>query len=244
MRTIIMAAGTSQRLRPLTDHIPKTLLRIGEKTILEHILDSARAAGLTHFDIVTGHGHRAIEEFVTVYQQRHPTIHINLIYNDVYDSTGNVVSLSKAREVFDEDFIIINSDTIFHTDLLKKLTASDHANAMIVDDVKRLGAEEMKVRVDDNECITHVHKSLDPETAAGEYVGILKLSKQHKQELLDSLDKMIAENQSVYYEDAIQKMIDDYNVPIKKISTDGLPVMEVDTHEDLTHAQLLIQQMP
>lgn len=238
-----MAAGTSERLKPLTDEIPKTLLRLGEKTILEHILDTARSEGLQHFDIVTGHGHRAIEEFVREYQQRHPKIHITLIYNDLYDSTGNIVSLLKAQEVFDEDFILINSDTVFHADILKKLLAEKNTNAMIVDDVKHLGAEEMKVLVDQQEHIIRIHKSLDPRTSHGEYVGLLKLGKQVKQQLLASLEKRIAEDESVYYEDAIQTMIDDHGVPIQRISTEGLPVMEIDTPEDLRDAENLIKQI-
>jgi choline kinase len=124
MRTIIMAAGTSNRLKPLTNTIPKTLLRLGEKTILEHIMDTAYAAGVRHFDIVSGHGHSAVEEAAKEYQQRHADVNINVLYNDVYDSTGNVVSLARAKEVFDEDFVIINSDTIFHADILKDLLAS------------------------------------------------------------------------------------------------------------------------
>ncbi len=243
MRTIILAAGAARRLQPLTDSIPKTLLQLGEKTILEHILNQAVASGLTHFDIVTGHGHPAVEEFANEYQKEHPEININLIYNDQYDSTGNVASMHIAKEVFDEDFILINSDTIFHADILKRLVRSSHANAMVIDDVKDLGDEEMKVHINDDEHITHIHKSLDPNEAHGEYVGILKLSSDIKGKLLDSFDKMITEDDSVYYEDAIQKMINDHGVDIKSISTEGLPVMEIDTHEDLDEAKQLIEEM-
>lgn len=238
-----MAAGTSQRLLPLTNTIPKTLLKLGEKTILQHILDMAVANGLRHFDIVTGHGHPAIEEFANEYQTTHPNVHINLIYNDVYLSTGNIVSMLRAEEVFDEDFILINSDTIFHADILKRLIETDHANAMIIDDVKELGEEEMKVLVDKKENIIRIHKSLDPHDAHGEYVGILKLSKNIKHQLLESLDKTINNDNSLYYEDGIQTLIDDHGVEIKRISTEGLPVMEIDTHEDLEKAQSLIQEM-
>lgn len=243
MRTIILAAGAAKRLLPLTDDIPKTLLKIGEKMMLEHILEQAQKAGLYHFDIVTGHGHPAVDEFAQQYQKKHPEVNINLIYNDEYDTRGNVVSMHTAKEVFDENFIVINSDTIFHADILKKLVESKHANAMIVDDVKKLGEEEMKVYVDDDESITHIHKNLDPNASHGEYVGILKLSSDIKGKLLDSFEKMIAEDDSVYYEDAIQKMINDHAIPIKSISTDGLPVMEIDTHEDLEEAHSLIQDM-
>jgi choline kinase len=54
---------------------------------------------------------------------------------------------------------------------------------------------------------------------------------------------MIAHDHSVYYEDAIQTMVDDHGVQIKKVSTRGLPVMEIDTPRDLEDAQELIKQI-
>ncbi|MFH1426564.1 MAG: phosphocholine cytidylyltransferase family protein [Candidatus Kerfeldbacteria bacterium] len=240
MRTIIMAAGSAKRLLPLTKDIPKTLLRIGEKTILDHILDTAREAGLDHFDIVTGHGHPAIEEFATEYQKKYPDININLIYNDKFDAAGNIVSMRCAHEVFDEDFILINSDTIFHADILRRLIESEYGNAMVVDDVKELGDEEMKVITNEEESIAHIHKSLSPDESHGEYIGVMKLTKDIKDQLLDALDKTISDDDSLYYEDGIQRMIEDHGVVVKPLSTNGMPCMEIDTHEDLKRANSLI----
>lgn len=244
MRTIIMAAGSSQRLRPLTETIPKTLLALGEKTMLAHILDQARAAGLHHFDIVTGHGHPAVEAFANEYQATHDDININIIYNDEYDSAGNIVSLQKAAEVFDEDFIIINSDTIFHGDILKRLVATDHPNAMIVDDTKELGEEEMKIALNNESgTIMRIHKSLDPSESHGEYIGVMKLSKDVKSQLLESLDTVIAQDNSLYYEDALERLVSHHNASILPVSTNGQPAMEIDTHEDLDAAKQLIKKM-
>lgn len=242
-RTIIMAAGTSERLRPLTEHVPKTLLRLGEKTILEHILDTSYSVGLRHFDIVTGHGHTAIEQAAGEYRELHPDVHINLIYNDQYSTSGNVVSMLYAKEAFDDDFILVNSDTIFHRDILERLVQSKHANVMVVDDYKTLSDEEMKVHVDANQNITHIHKSLDPDEAYGEYIGVLKLSKGIKHQLLQSLDATIAADNSVYYEDALQHMITHHEIDVKPLSTNGQPAMEIDTHEDLATAAELIHSL-
>lgn len=238
-----MAAGSSQRLRPLTEHIPKTLLMLGEKQMLAHILDNVRNAGIDHVDIVTGHGHPAVEEFANEYQGKHPEININLIYNDEYDSSGNIVSFFKAKEVFDEDFLLINSDTIFHADILTKLIESPHTHAMVVDSSKELGEEEMKVLLAEQEHIAHIHKSLDPQDSHGEYIGVMKLGKDIKQQLLSSLQATIDRDNSLYYEDALQNMINTHGVQIHPIDTEGLPSMEIDTHEDFAEAKKLLDQM-
>ncbi|MBI2410365.1 MAG: phosphocholine cytidylyltransferase family protein [Candidatus Kerfeldbacteria bacterium] len=242
MRCIILAGGVSKRLRPKTDTIPKTLLPVDEKIILEHILDNARHAGMEHFDILTGHGHEFVEEFTSRYADAND-VSIDLHFIPEYATTGNIIGIPSAEHLFDDDFVWINSDTIFHTDILKKLLASPEANAMMVDDVKTLGEEEMKVLADENGYIQRIHKTLDPATAHGEYVGILRFSKPTKDALLAAAEKKMGEDPLVYYEDAIQQMIDDYGTQIKKISTEGLPVMEIDTHEDLEAAKELIKQI-
>ena len=55
MKAMILAAGRGERMRPLTDHIPKPLLRAGEKTIIEHTINQLISAGFN--DIIINHAH-------------------------------------------------------------------------------------------------------------------------------------------------------------------------------------------
>lgn len=243
MKTIIIAGGISRRLLPLTTHIPKTLLPLKEKKILEHILDNAQATGLRDVHILTGHGHTHVQQFAEEYTTQNPDVQITLHYIDNYLTTGNVVALRYIEPLLDEDAVIINSDTIFHSDVLQLLLDSEHPNAMMIDDQKTLGAEEMKVLVDDKHNVYRIHKSLTPATSHGEYVGILKLSPDIREQLKNSTEATMAENQMVYYEDALQHLINNHKIQIKAISTQGLPVMEIDTHEDLAAARDLADKI-
>ena len=63
-KAIILAAGTASRLRPLTLHTPKCLLKVGERTLLERSMDALIKAGIREFCIVTGYLHEKIEDFV------------------------------------------------------------------------------------------------------------------------------------------------------------------------------------
>ena len=55
MMAMILAAGRGERMRPLTDHLPKPLLKAGGKTLIEHRIESLAAAGFR--DLVINHAH-------------------------------------------------------------------------------------------------------------------------------------------------------------------------------------------
>lgn len=55
MKAMILAAGRGERMRPLTDHTPKPLLRVAGKPLIVHHLEALRAAGFTDLVINTGH---------------------------------------------------------------------------------------------------------------------------------------------------------------------------------------------
>lgn len=64
MKAMILAAGRGERMRPLTDHTPKPLLRVGGKTLIEYHLESLACAGVC--DIVINHAHLGgqVEDFL------------------------------------------------------------------------------------------------------------------------------------------------------------------------------------
>ena len=60
---VILAAGMAKRLRPLTDRMPKCLLKVGNRTLLERTIDAMAATGITEFVIVFPCGPFSIFQF-------------------------------------------------------------------------------------------------------------------------------------------------------------------------------------
>ena len=60
MNTIILAAGTGNRLRPITENIPKCLVEIGGKSLLNWQIEALTKAGISKINIVTGHRYHKI----------------------------------------------------------------------------------------------------------------------------------------------------------------------------------------
>ncbi len=242
MQVLIMAAGSARRLMPLTEKVPKTLLNLGDKKIIHHIMDVCQSQGLKDFHLLTGHGHEHVKEAAEEYAAKHPEVDVNLIYNDEYSTKGNIYSMYVGQDIFDKDFILINSDTIFHPEILKALVEHPEDNVMVLDDYKSLSDEEMKVILHKDGHIDTIHKSLDPEKSNGEYIGVMKMAGQHKENLLKSLQAVIDQDPSLYYEDALQHLMNQ-GVKFHTCSTCGHPCMEIDTHEDLAEAREMIKKI-
>lgn len=109
---VIMAGGRGERLRPLTDSIPKPLLKVGDKTILEHNLDRLRMFGIDDFWITVKYLGEQIEaSFNNGYQKN---ISIQYIHED--EPLGTIGAVSKINN-FSHDYIIVtNSDLLTNID--------------------------------------------------------------------------------------------------------------------------------
>ena len=64
MKAMILAAGRGERMRPLTDHLPKPMLSVGGKPLIQHHIEKLKAAGI--HELVINHawlGHKLVEYF-------------------------------------------------------------------------------------------------------------------------------------------------------------------------------------
>jgi len=241
MKVLILAAGTSSRLKPLTKLVPKTLLPLSDdQTMIDYILNNCYQNNLKDFYFVTGHGHEQVKKHIANFSREKKDVSCKLIYNTEYGSKGNIYSFYLAQKAISDDYILIHSDVIFHPEILRDVLNYPEKNAMAVDDVKQLGVEEMKVTLNEKKQIQKIHKALKPEEAHGEHIGVFKISKEVKEKLLAAIEETLVENDQVYYEDSIQKLINQ-NIPFYPVSTKGRPCMEIDTHEDLAKAKEIIK---
>jgi choline kinase len=137
--------------------------------------------------------------------------------------------------------LVLDGDILFDSRLLALLIHSPHKNGLIIRKTGHLGAEEIKVEVDENGFVTCIGKEIDLTAAAGESIGIEKFSADTTKILFDTLNRRKDRNE--FYEASFQEMIDG-GVAVHAIDSSGLPCMEIDTLEDLTAANELAQMIP
>ena len=108
MNAIILAAGSGIRLGQHTQDIPKVLLDINGKSILDRQISSLREQGVDKIFIVTGYK-----------KERHIRKDVEYFFNPKYSETDQLGSLMIAREKIFGDVLIIFGDIIFDCNILQ-----------------------------------------------------------------------------------------------------------------------------
>ena len=236
MRAIILAAGTASRLRPLTLHTPKCLLKVGERTLLERSMDALIKAGIREFCIVTGYLHEKIEDFVK--QTYGESIDVCFIHNKNYETTNNIYSLWLARPKADgKEVLLLDSDLLYDGQIVERALEDSHENVLTL--IRHeLGEEEMKVVMDESGNITEISKTCDPALAAGESLGIERMGKAYTKALYKELDVMMNEEhlENTFYELAFLRLITKGST-FSVLDVTDLFSCELDTIEDFENAK-------
>jgi len=229
MKAIILAAGRGNRLLPQTDRMPKCMLKVGSKTILEHQLDILESCKIGGILIVIGYRG---DKIVKLAGNR-----AKFIENKDYARTNSSYSLWLAREKLKAGFVYLNSDLLFHPDLLKKLLKSRHSDAMIVDKNKKSKNDMFKAFVK-NGRITRLGKDLDLNKAYGEAPGPLKLSSGFAAETFKEIGNRVKRGEKNHFCYTIFGKVANKK-PLYAIDADGAYWVEVDYRKDLKKAREL-----
>ena len=236
MKSVILAAGVSARLRPLTNNTPKCLLKIGGKTILERTLDNLLAYNLNDLIIVTGYLQEQIKSFIA---DKYPQLNVTYIFNDKYDTTNNIYSLWMTKDlVMNNEMLLLDSDILFDKKILGLLLNSDHSNCLALRSDHKLSDEEIKVKLNNDGSIAEISKKVDLKDAVGESIGIEKFDTEFTNKLFEILDrKILVENKvKIFYEAAFQDAINDGN-KIYAVDIGSLKCIELDFAEDIDRAE-------
>ena len=231
---VILAAGMAKRLRPLTDTMPKCLLKVGGRTLLERTVEAMRQAGISEFVVVTGYRGDMIRDFLSAYDE---SLSFTFLHNADYEHNNNIYSLWMAGEVVrGKDFLLMDSD-IFCDPAAVVRIAQEPESALAVNR-HECGEEEMKVVVDADMRITEISKTCRPEDAMGESVGIEKITADYSEALYKELDQMILQEKliDIFYERAFERLIPQGHT-FRVVDTSSYYSYEIDTPEDYEHVK-------
>jgi len=128
MRALVLSAGVGERLRPLTETIPKPLVEIGGRPLIHYPLLMLKRAGIREIAINTHHLPRAMESALRTGAQ----LGIDIVWSPEPTLLGTGGPLNGLREFLGVDtFVIANSDTILDFDLAAAIGSHRDRGALV-----------------------------------------------------------------------------------------------------------------
>ncbi|MEO6693697.1 MAG: phosphocholine cytidylyltransferase family protein [Ignavibacteria bacterium] len=243
MQAIILAAGASKRLRPLTDNTPKCLLKIGRKNILERTIENLLEYGVKEFIFVTGYREEMIIDFCNA---NFKEINKTFITNADFNNNNNSYSLWMTRDYIKDDILLLDSDILFDKKIIGKLLNSHHDNCLAVNFTNKLDEEQIKVILNNENKVLEIGKEISISDAAGESIGIEKFSSYFMKELFIILNRKIKDENNVneFYEASFQELINrcESRNSIYAVDVAQFKCIEIDTVQDYENAQRILIQ--
>jgi len=228
IKGIIIAAGPSSRLRPLTDNLPKCMLSIKGKPIIQNTIDNFRANGISDISIIKGYNKEKIN-----------LPDITYFENDDFMNNNILHSLMHARPKLEEalkqnqDVVVTYSDIWYEGKVVQSLIKAKNPISSIVDvDWEGYYEGRSDHPIDEAENVIldgegkiqnigkHVFTKDTPKDKQGEFIGLWKFTPKGIKIFLDHFDRLNStlektepyqnakEWQKSYITDIFQEMID------------------------------------
>ena len=175
MKAIILSAGHGRRLLPMTAEIPKCLLDIQGRTVVEWQIDHLLENGINDITVVVGYGAEQVE---AVLDGRYGPKQVRTLYNPFFDVADNLATVWMARDEMSGDFLLLNGDTLFEPAIVRRLLDSPVKPITLARDQKsRYDSDDMKVCLDGNRLV-RIGKDLETDSVDGESIGMLLFREQ------------------------------------------------------------------
>lgn len=123
MKTVIMAGGKGARISSLASNIPKPMIKIGGKPVLEHELECLHDQGFTDIILTVSHLGNIIKDYFGDGSGVSPAtgkpFGVHITYYFEKEALGNAGALFKIKDRLDSDFLLLNADAVFDIDFIR-----------------------------------------------------------------------------------------------------------------------------
>ena len=126
MKAVILAAGEGKRLRPFTETMPKVMLPIANKPILEHVFDAIKETEIDEIILVVGYKKEVIMDYFKDYKG------IKITYIPQDKQLGTAHALLQAKDEINESFIVLSGDNIIDSKSIQKLIQDKSEYSIII----------------------------------------------------------------------------------------------------------------
>ena len=244
MNGIIIAAGSGKRISDDVKSIPKSLITVNGKPIINYQIEVLKQLGINNISIITG---KFSEKF-----EIKDVHYINDSNHDKHDVLG---SLMEAKDFLKDEVIVLYSDIIFEAKIIQQLLDTKENISIAIDmnweenyegrtEHPKLEAEN--VLVDKEKNILTIKKNIkNGGYDVGEFLGIIKFSKQGGKIFVQKYEEALERNEEKFHDsssllkayltDMLQELIE-RGIKIQPVFISG-KWCEIDTMQDLKRAE-------
>jgi glucose-1-phosphate thymidylyltransferase len=167
MKAVILAAGEGKRLRPFTETIPKVMLPVANKPVLEYVVDAVKKSGITEILMVVGYKKEVIMDYFKDFKD------LKISYVTQSKQMGTAHALLQAKSRIKETFIVISGDNIIDQNSISQLIKDQSKYSMLIKEHPHL-SKYGAVFIEKGKLIKIVEK---PKQEIGKFIstGIYKL---------------------------------------------------------------------
>ncbi len=223
---VILAAGRGTRLQPYTFDIPKGFMQVGNEKLIERSVRLLKENGIKNVIIGTGHLHEHYEKFAAENG-------LKTFLSPHFATTGSFHTLIYGSGLIEGDFLLLESDLLYHSDAIKSLIADKRKDIILTSGFTQSN-DEVFVEMKDELLINLSKKKEELHTIDAELVGIWKLS-------LGLLEKLklhhakAEDGRNKDYEMAITQLSKEHDIGVLKL--ENLIWCEIDNQEHLERAK-------
>jgi UDP-N-acetylglucosamine diphosphorylase / glucose-1-phosphate thymidylyltransferase / UDP-N-acetylgalactosamine diphosphorylase / glucosamine-1-phosphate N-acetyltransferase / galactosamine-1-phosphate N-acetyltransferase len=125
-QAVILAAGEGKRMRPLTEEIPKPLIEVAGKPLIDYTLNNLKAVGVDEVIIIVGY----LKEKIIDHLSSYTDMKIDFVVQDKKRGTAHAIGLSKPY--ITGDFLVLNGDVVLQTQALVDLVSNHVDNEVSI----------------------------------------------------------------------------------------------------------------
>jgi phosphoenolpyruvate phosphomutase len=235
---LILAASKGEELGNLTKDIPKAMLPVQGKPLLQHNIDTLNELGIKNISVIRGYGKEAFEAF-----------NISYVDNDEYDTTKEVFSLNLGKNKIQENTLIVFGDILFKKHIPLLLLESPGEISIMVDYTKKDRLSEGTYRdfvacnkpynYFDTEIFLHeMGNDLPLDRIAGEWIGMMMVRNGGTKILQQTLEELAAlpDFKALRMKDLFNYMVKNgYNIRVIYLSGHWL---DIDNLDDFSKASI------
>ena len=228
MKAIILAAGLGSRFGRLTKNNHKSLIKVGNLSILERLISQLEKYGVKDINIICGHQKEKIDKKLLN--------HTTFFYPN-YKTTNNLHTLYHFKKLLDQDCIISFADVILDKNILRDLIRSKK-NITLSVDRRKSKKGTMKIEIVKNKLI---YLGNNPKIDSGNYIGIMKLKKKMIKKFILAMKKIKDKSKNQYFTEAFNYLINKKFIEVNYQDVNKKFWIEIDNLKDLKIAKKIIK---